>query len=171
MSDQKLQGKTPTYSFQGSSPAEESLEIARIHHKEAKQLFEGAKAAEAEGRAEEARLLLDLAVARRERAEEFERVAQGQCGDPIVTEILDWQEDLCETYTPPTLEFHSKEDLAAAMAAGPDAILLPKIDGPGSVMQAARELRDSGAPERTRLWAMMETPMAILHAEIGRAHV
>jgi hypothetical protein len=114
MSDQKLQGKTPTYSFQGSSPAEESLEIARIHHKEAKQLFEGAKAAEAEGRAEEARLLLDLAVARRERAEEFERVAQGQCGDPIVTEILDWQEDLCETYTPPTLEFHSKEDLAAA---------------------------------------------------------
>ena len=57
-----------------------------------------------------------------------------------------------------------RDDLAAAMAAGPDAILLPKIDGPGSVMQVARELREAGAPERIRLWAMMETPMAILHA-------
>jgi citrate lyase subunit beta / citryl-CoA lyase len=57
-----------------------------------------------------------------------------------------------------------REDLAAAAAAAPDAILLPKIDGPGSVMQVARELREAGAPERIRLWAMMETPMAILHA-------
>jgi citrate lyase subunit beta / citryl-CoA lyase len=57
------------------------------------------------------------------------------------------------------------DDLAAAMAAGPDAILLPKIDGPGGVMQAARGLREAGAPERIRLWAMMETPMAILHAD------
>ena len=56
------------------------------------------------------------------------------------------------------------DDLAAAMAAGPDAILLPKIDGPGGVMQAARGLREAAAPERIRLWAMMETPMAILHA-------
>ena len=57
-----------------------------------------------------------------------------------------------------------RDDLLAAAAAGPDAILLPKIDGPGSVMQAARELREAGAPERIRLWAMMETPMAVLHA-------
>ncbi len=57
-----------------------------------------------------------------------------------------------------------RDDLAAAMAAGPDAILLPKIDGPGGVMQAARELREAGAPDSIRLWAMMETPMAILHA-------
>src|ERR1700691_2538920 len=57
-----------------------------------------------------------------------------------------------------------RDDLAAATAARPDAILLPKIDGPGSVMQVARELREAGAPEHIRLWAMMETPMAILHA-------
>jgi citrate lyase subunit beta/citryl-CoA lyase len=57
-----------------------------------------------------------------------------------------------------------QEDLAAAAAAGPDAILLPKIDGPGSVMRVARELREAGAPAHIRLWAMMETPMAILHA-------
>jgi citrate lyase subunit beta/citryl-CoA lyase len=56
------------------------------------------------------------------------------------------------------------EDLAAAIAAEPDAILLPKVDGPGTVMYAARALRDARAPEKTRLWAMMETPNAILGA-------
>ncbi len=56
------------------------------------------------------------------------------------------------------------DDLIAAASAGPDAILLPKVDGPGAVMVAARVLRDSGAPDRTRLWAMMETPNAVLNA-------
>ena len=57
------------------------------------------------------------------------------------------------------------DDLAAAIAARPDAILLPKVDSAGLVMQAARALREAGAPETVRLWAMMETPLAILHAE------
>jgi citrate lyase subunit beta/citryl-CoA lyase len=57
-----------------------------------------------------------------------------------------------------------KEDLAAAVAAGPDAILLPKVDGPGSVMQGARQLREAGGRESIRLWAMMETPLAVLNA-------
>jgi len=57
-----------------------------------------------------------------------------------------------------------REDLIAAAVAGPDAILLPKVDGPGAIMLAARVLRESGAPEKTRLWAMMETPNAILNA-------
>jgi citrate lyase subunit beta/citryl-CoA lyase len=56
------------------------------------------------------------------------------------------------------------EDLAAAIAAVPDAILLPKVDGPGAIMVAARALREANAPPKTRLWAMMETPMAILSA-------
>jgi len=56
------------------------------------------------------------------------------------------------------------DDLVAAAKAGPDAILLPKVDGAGAVMLAARILRENGAPERTRLWAMMETPNAILNA-------
>jgi citrate lyase subunit beta / citryl-CoA lyase len=55
-------------------------------------------------------------------------------------------------------------DLIAAAAAGPDAILLPKVDGPGAIMLAARLMRENGAPEKTRLWAMMETPNAILNA-------
>ena len=56
------------------------------------------------------------------------------------------------------------EDLVAASAAGPDAVLLPKVDGPGAIMAAARTLREAGAPEATRIWAMMETPNAILNA-------
>ncbi len=53
-------------------------------------------------------------------------------------------------------------DLEAAVAAGPDGVLLPKVDGPGTIMQAARILK--AAPEKTRLWAMMETPNAMLNA-------
>jgi citrate lyase subunit beta/citryl-CoA lyase len=56
------------------------------------------------------------------------------------------------------------DDLAAAAKGGPDAVLLPKVDGAGAIMVAARVLRESGAPERTRIWAMMETPNAILNA-------
>ena len=54
------------------------------------------------------------------------------------------------------------DDLEAAIAAAPDAILLPKVDGPGTIMVAARAMNEAGAPERTRLWATIETPMAIL---------
>jgi citrate lyase subunit beta / citryl-CoA lyase len=56
------------------------------------------------------------------------------------------------------------DDLTAAIAASPDAILLPKVDGPGAIMVAARSMREGGAPDKTRLWAMMETPNAILSA-------
>jgi citrate lyase subunit beta/citryl-CoA lyase len=57
-----------------------------------------------------------------------------------------------------------EDDLIAAAAAKPDAILLPKVDGPGAIMVAARVLREAEAPEGTRIWAMMETPNAILNA-------
>ena len=56
-------------------------------------------------------------------------------------------------------------DLAAAAKARPDAVLIPKVSSPGDVMIAAKELRDAGAPETTRIWAMMETPQAILTAD------
>jgi hypothetical protein len=112
MSDDNPQNQPPVYSFQGNSPADELLEIARIHHKEAKELLEHSQQAKAEGREEEAKLLMDLWVAREERAVEFERAARGEGGDPVVNEILDWQEDICETYTPPSLEFFTEEELA-----------------------------------------------------------
>jgi len=58
-----------------------------------------------------------------------------------------------------------KDDLVAAAQAGPDAILLPKVSTPGDIMITATALREAGAPDHTRLWAMMETPTAILNAD------
>jgi len=46
-----------------------------------------------------------------------------------------------------------------------DALLIPKVSSPGDVMTAARALRQAGADESIRLWAMMETPQAILNAD------
>jgi len=51
-------------------------------------------------------------------------------------------------------------DLAAAAAAGPDAVLAPKIRNREDI--AAYDRAVSSAPTHTRLWAMIETPQAIL---------
>jgi citrate lyase subunit beta/citryl-CoA lyase len=56
-------------------------------------------------------------------------------------------------------------DLAAAAAAGPDAILIPKVSSPEDLAAVGIRLRRLGAPERTRVWAMVETPLAILRVE------
>jgi citrate lyase subunit beta / citryl-CoA lyase len=56
------------------------------------------------------------------------------------------------------------DDLKAAAEAGPDAILVPKVSRPGDMVSAAKLLKAYGAPAHTRLWAMMETPLAILNA-------
>ena len=100
MPDETKKYEQSDYIFKARSAAEDCLEIAKIHHHEAKQLFDNASRAEAEGRLEEAKLLTDLAVAREATAVEFESTARGESSDPIVAEILDWQEDLKEGYVP-----------------------------------------------------------------------
>jgi citrate lyase subunit beta / citryl-CoA lyase len=61
-------------------------------------------------------------------------------------------------------------DLEAAIAAGPDAILVPKVSRPGDIVSVAKILQAREAPARIGLWAMMETPAAILNAsEIAAA--
>ncbi len=55
-------------------------------------------------------------------------------------------------------------DILAAASAAPDAILIPKVQHPGDIISAAKILKSVNAPEKTKLWAMMETPHAILHA-------
>ena len=55
-------------------------------------------------------------------------------------------------------------DIIAAAATAPDAILIPKVAHPGDIISAAKILKSVNAPEKTKLWAMMETPMAILQA-------
>lgn len=55
-------------------------------------------------------------------------------------------------------------DLFAAVEVAPDAILVPKVSHPGDVISAAKVLKAAGAPEKVKLWAMIETPMAIVNA-------
>jgi citrate lyase subunit beta/citryl-CoA lyase len=55
------------------------------------------------------------------------------------------------------------DDLRAAMSVVPDAILVPKVALPGDIVTVAKVLADMGAPDKTRLWAMMETPRSILN--------
>jgi citrate lyase subunit beta / citryl-CoA lyase len=55
-------------------------------------------------------------------------------------------------------------DLESAVAAGPDAILIPKVSRPGDIVSAAKILAARQAPPEMKLWAMMETPAAILDA-------
>src|SRR5689334_9329955 len=61
-------------------------------------------------------------------------------------------------------EWHD-EDMAAACAAGPDAIVVPKVNSAAAVRTLVAAMEDNGAPEHTKLWAMVETPYAMLHAE------
>jgi citrate lyase subunit beta/citryl-CoA lyase len=61
-------------------------------------------------------------------------------------------------------EWHAA-DVAAIAAAGPDAIVVPKINSPADVHAVEAALDKAGAPDRTRIWAMVETPVAMLHAE------
>nr|WP_281351908.1 CoA ester lyase [Microvirga makkahensis] len=55
------------------------------------------------------------------------------------------------------------DDLAAACAACPDAILIPKVEAPDDIVAVARRMDEQAAPETTRIWAMMETPRAMLN--------
>ena len=58
-----------------------------------------------------------------------------------------------------------KGDIAALAAAGPDAIVIPKVNAREDVLKVAADLIAAGAPARTRLWAMIETPRAIFDIE------
>lgn len=58
-----------------------------------------------------------------------------------------------------------EEDLAAAAKAVPDAVLIPKVSSPETLVAAGMRLRRHGAPERVRVWAMIETPLAILDVQ------
>ena len=57
-------------------------------------------------------------------------------------------------------EWHAA-DLVAAAQAGPDAIVVPKVGTAEQVRGLATALEWAGAPEHTKLWAMIETPEAI----------
>jgi len=56
------------------------------------------------------------------------------------------------------------DDLAAAAKAHPDGILVPKVSKPGHLQIVAERLIDIAADHRIKVWAMIETPLAIINA-------
>ena len=69
---------------------------------------------------------------------------------------------------------HFAQDIALVLECAPDAVLLPKVRTQDDILDLANALAESDAPEDLRIWAMMETPLAILNAgsiaEVGRTH-
>jgi citrate lyase subunit beta / citryl-CoA lyase len=56
------------------------------------------------------------------------------------------------------------DDLNAAAKVRPDGVLVPKISTPNHLEDVAERLVDISADHRIRVWAMMETPLAMLNA-------
>ncbi len=105
-------------------------------------------------------LILDLedAVAPDAKAEARDRVcAAASSGDYGAKEVAIRVNGL-------DTQWHA-DDIAAAAAAGPAAVVVPKVDSVADVHAIERALEAGGAPDRTSIWAMVETPVAMLHAE------
>ena len=55
------------------------------------------------------------------------------------------------------------DDIDAAASAEPDAVLVPKVSSPKQLQDLAARLVDMGTHPNVRVWAMMETPLAMLN--------
>ena len=65
---------------------------------------------------------------------------------------------------------HGEDDLAALARAAPDAVVVPKVTGAEALVAVGSRLRRLKAPAQTRIWAMIESPLAILNlADIAEA--
>ena len=60
-------------------------------------------------------------------------------------------------------EWHDA-DVRSAAHAGPAAIVVPKVGSVADVAVVERLLESAGAPDHTKIWAMLETPGAMEHA-------
>jgi len=60
-------------------------------------------------------------------------------------------------------EWHAA-DLEAACQAGPDGVVVPKVGSAQEVVDLVAAMERHGTPDHTRLWAMVETPGAVLDA-------
>ncbi|MDB5524541.1 MAG: citE [Rhizobium sp.] len=71
-----------------------------------------------------------------------------------------------------TASVHYADDLRLVLECEPDAVLLPKVRTHDDILDLATYLGENDAPESLRIWAMIETPLAVLNAgpiaETGR---
>lgn len=61
-------------------------------------------------------------------------------------------------------------DVAAAASACVSAVVIPKINSVAEVDQVSRALDAAGAPKEMMIWAMIETPTAIMDCRVIAAH-
>lgn len=59
---------------------------------------------------------------------------------------------------------HFERDLDLVIACRPDAVLLPKVETPETIIETADRLAEHDGLEGIRIWAMIETPKAVLNA-------
>lgn len=57
-----------------------------------------------------------------------------------------------------------EDDLRSAAAAGPSGVVVPKVNSAADVAKVEKILESAGAPDHTKIWAMLETPAAVEHA-------
>jgi citrate lyase subunit beta/citryl-CoA lyase len=63
-----------------------------------------------------------------------------------------------------------RDDVQAAATSGAHGVAIPKVQSADDVQRAAAMLQGSGAPESLALWAMIESPQAVIAvADIARA--
>jgi len=55
------------------------------------------------------------------------------------------------------------DDLTAAAQAAPDGIVVPKISSPQQLETIGQRLLDMGTDHKTRVWAMIESPLAVFN--------
>lgn len=105
-------------------------------------------------------LILDLedAVSPAAKADARERVCAAAASGEYGTRTVTIRVNAIGT------EWHD-EDVRAAAKAGPDAIVVPKVQSDGDVLAVERALEAAGAGDETAIWAMLETPRAVLAAE------
>ena len=60
-------------------------------------------------------------------------------------------------------EWHA-DDVAAVAKAGPAGMVVPKVNSVDDLRAVEEALEAGGAPDHTRIWAMLETPIAMLDA-------
>ena len=63
------------------------------------------------------------------------------------------------------------DDIGAFAVSGADALLVPKVDGPDTVLRVAEKMDAVGAPAEMGIWCMLETPLGVLNArDTAAAH-
>ena len=103
-------------------------------------------------------LILDLEDAV---APDMKATARDQVAAAVIAGGYGAREVVIRTNAPDTQWWDA--DLAAVVAANPDAILVPKVSSADDIASITTDARSAGISDGTALWVMIETPLAILN--------